>query len=101
MEREHLPLEIRTQVVTKRKVQFSPFCIGQLACLSVSLCVCASSPDLLHVSEDVLPAVEHASPLLRVQLVDEVCGEVLVAVLVPVEAATLSGHSLQLLNPLL
>lgn len=38
--------------------------------------------DLLHVTEDVLPAVEHSSSLLGVQLVDEVGGEVLVAVLI-------------------
>lgn len=39
--------------------------------------------DLLHVAEDVLPAVKDPSALLAVQLVDEVSGEVLVAVLVP------------------
>ena len=33
--------------------------------------------------QDILPTVEHASALLRVQLIDEVCGVVLVAVLVP------------------
>lgn len=38
--------------------------------------------DLLHVAEDVLPAVKHSSALLAVQLVDEVSGEVHVAVLV-------------------
>lgn len=37
---------------------------------------------LLHVTEDVLPAVKHSLPLLGVQLVDEVSGEVFVAVLV-------------------
>lgn len=44
---------------------------------------CARVSDLLHVAEDVLPAVEDSSALLAVQLVDEVGGEVLVAVLVP------------------
>lgn len=39
--------------------------------------------DLLHMSQDVLPAVEHSAALLAVQLVHEVSGEVLVAVLVP------------------
>lgn len=34
------------------------------------------------MAEDVLPAVKHSSALLAVQLVDEVSGEVLVAVLV-------------------
>lgn len=34
------------------------------------------------MTEDVLPAVEHSSPFLRVKLVDEICGEVLVAVLI-------------------
>lgn len=38
--------------------------------------------NLLHVAQDVLPAVKHSSALLRVQLVDKVSGEVLVAVLV-------------------
>lgn len=44
---------------------------------------CAHVSDLLHVAQDVLPAVKDASALLAVQLVDEVSGEVLVAVLVP------------------
>lgn len=35
------------------------------------------------MAEDVLPAVKDSSALLAVQLVDEVSGEVLVAVLVP------------------
>lgn len=35
------------------------------------------------MAEDVLPTVEDPSPLLGVQLVDEVRGEVLVGVLVP------------------
>ena len=34
------------------------------------------------MAEDVLPAVKHSSALLAVQLVDEVSGKVLVAVLV-------------------
>lgn len=34
------------------------------------------------MTQDVLPAVKHSSALLRVELVDEVSGEVLVAVLV-------------------
>lgn len=38
--------------------------------------------NLLHVTEDVLPAVKHSSALLGVQLVDEVSGEVLVGVLI-------------------
>lgn len=44
--------------------------------------LCVSERDLLHVAKDVLPAVKHSSALLAVQLVDEVSGEVLVAVLV-------------------
>lgn len=39
--------------------------------------------DLLHMAEDVLPTVEHSSTLLRVQLVDEISGEVLIGVLIP------------------
>lgn len=35
------------------------------------------------MAQDVLPAVKHSSALLRVQLVDKVSGEVLIAVLVP------------------
>lgn len=35
------------------------------------------------MSQHVLPAVENPLPLLRVQLVDEVCGVVVVGVLVP------------------
>lgn len=46
--------------------------------ISVSVCV----SHLLHVAQDVLPAVKHSSALLRVKLIDEVGGEVLVAVLV-------------------
>ena len=46
------------------------------------VCVCVCVSDLLHMTEDVLPAVEHASSFLGVQLVDEVSGEVLVAVLI-------------------
>lgn len=38
---------------------------------------------LLHVSQHVLPAVEHSSAFFRVQLVDEVRGVVHVGVLVP------------------
>lgn len=34
------------------------------------------------MTQDVLPAVKHSSALLRVQLVDKVSGEVLVAILV-------------------
>lgn len=43
----------------------------------------AELPHLLHVAQHVLPAVEHAFALLRVQLVDEVGGVVLTAALVP------------------
>lgn len=39
--------------------------------------------DLLHVAKDVLSAVKHSTALLAVQLVDEISGEVLVAILVP------------------
>ena len=38
---------------------------------------------LLHVAQHVLPAVEHAFALLGVELVDEVGGVVLAAVLIP------------------
>lgn len=44
--------------------------------------MCTRVPDLLHVAQDVLPAVKHSSALLAVQLVDEVSGEVVVAVFV-------------------
>lgn len=44
------------------------------------MCVCVSN--LLHVAKNVLPAVKHSSALLTVQLVDEVSGEVLVAILI-------------------
>lgn len=50
--------------------------------INVRACVRVSVSNLLHVTQDVLPAVEHSSALLRVELVDEVSGEVLVAVLV-------------------
>lgn len=50
--------------------------------ISVRVCVHVSVSNLLHVTQDVLPAVKHSSALLRVELVDEVSGEVLVAVLV-------------------
>ena len=40
------------------------------------------------MSKHVLPAVKHPFPLLRVQLVDEICGEVLVGVLIPVTSHT-------------
>ena len=40
-------------------------------------------PHLLHVAQHVLPAVEDALPLLRVQVEDEVSGVVLIALLVP------------------
>lgn len=42
-------------------------------------------PHLLHVAQHVLPAVEDALPLLRVQVEDEVSGVVLIALLVPAE----------------
>lgn len=41
-------------------------------------------PHLLHVAKHILPAVEDAFPLLRVQVEDEVSGVVLIALLVPV-----------------
>jgi len=46
------------------------------------VCVCVCVSNLLHVTEDVLPAVEHPFSLLGVQLVDEVSGEVLIGVLI-------------------
>lgn len=50
--------------------------------------------DLLHVAEDVLPTVEHSSTLLRVQLVDEIGGEVLIGVLIPETHVTMeTGQS--------
>lgn len=45
--------------------------------------ICVSN--LLHVTKDVLPAVEHPPSLLGVQLVDKIGGEVLIAVLIPEE----------------
>lgn len=38
---------------------------------------------LLHVSQDILPAVKHSFALFAVQLIDEVSGVVLTAVLIP------------------
>lgn len=38
---------------------------------------------LLHVSQHILPAVEHPLPLFAVELVDEVCGVVVIGVLIP------------------
>lgn len=43
----------------------------------------ACLPHLLHVAEHILPAVEDALPLLRVQVEDEVSGIVLIALLIP------------------
>lgn len=43
--------------------------------------MCVSN--LLHVTKDVLPTVKHSPSLLRVQLVDEVSGKVLIGVLIP------------------
>lgn len=37
------------------------------------------------MTEDVLPAVKHAASFLRVQLIDEVCGKVFIAVLISVQ----------------
>lgn len=45
------------------------------------------------MTEDVLPAVEHAASFLRVQLIDEVCGEVFIAVLVSVKHQKLPDRS--------
>lgn len=44
---------------------------------------CGGAAHLLHVAQHVLPAVEHAFALFRVELVDEVGGVVLAAALVP------------------
>lgn len=41
-------------------------------------------PDLLHVSQDILAAVEDPLALFRVQVEDEVGGVVGIAVLIPV-----------------
>lgn len=49
----------------------------------VCICVYVCETDLLHMTEDVLPTVKHSSSLLSVQLVDEVSGEVFIAVLIP------------------
>lgn len=38
---------------------------------------------LLHVSQHILPGVKHSFAFFRVQLVDKVCGVVLIAVLIP------------------
>lgn len=48
-------------------------------------------PYLLHVAQHVLPTVEHPFALLWVELVDEVGGVVLVAVLVSETGSTGSG----------
>lgn len=53
--------------------------------------MCTRVADLLHVAQDVLPAVKHSSALLAVQLVDEVSGEVLVAVFVSETQTALKG----------
>lgn len=41
------------------------------------------SAHLLHVSQHILPAVKHPPAFFRVQLIDEVCCVVLIAVLIP------------------
>lgn len=46
------------------------------------VCVCVY---LLHVSQDILPAVKDSFALFSVQLVDEVSGVVLTGVLIPVQ----------------
>lgn len=53
------------------------------------MCICVCY--LLHVTQDVLPTVEHSSTLLSVQLVDEICGEVLIAVLIPKTHVTIEA----------
>ena len=57
-------------------------------------------PHLLHVAQHVLPAVEDALPLLRVQVEDEVSGVVLIALLVPAgETAAWAGAGPSLPRP--
>lgn len=41
------------------------------------------SAHLLHVSQHILPAVKHPPAFFRVQLIDEVCCVVVIAVLIP------------------
>lgn len=38
---------------------------------------------LLHVTQNILPAVKHSLALLGVELIDEVCGVVFITVLIP------------------
>lgn len=52
---------------------------------------------LLHVAKHVLPAVEDAFALLRVQVENEVSGVVLIALLIPARET----RSLSLLHPCL
>ncbi len=59
-------------------------------CVCVCVCVCLY---LLHVSQDVLPAVKDSFALFTVQLVDEVSGVVLTAVLIPVKHTHLTAST--------
>ncbi len=56
------------------------------------MCVCVCLY-LLHVSQDVLPAVKDSFALFTVQLVDEVSGVVLTAVLIPVKHTHLTAST--------
>lgn len=51
-------------------------------CAAFSLYETLSGAYLLHVSQHILPGVEHSFPFFGVELVDEVCRVVLVTVLI-------------------
>lgn len=38
---------------------------------------------LLHVTQNILPAVKNSPAFLRIELIDEVCGVVFITVLIP------------------
>lgn len=57
--------------------------LGPWAQVSGSSLLESTSPHLLQVAQDVGPAVKHALALGGVEVVQELCGVVLVALLVP------------------
>lgn len=69
--------------------------IHNCICVCMQMCVCLY---LLHVSQDVLPAVKDSFALFTVQLVDEVSGVVLTAVLIPVKYRHAYKHTSLLLH---
>lgn len=62
---------------------FAFLCMCVYVIVYMSMCF-----HLLHVAEDILPTVKHSLPFLWVELVDEVCGVVLIGVLIPAKQQT-------------